>query len=417
MAPCPLAKELIPVHPRRVFFYLTTSPHQPLPDNSDDIISPTAQITPSVSSASVNQDEDEEEEEAMARERAQLSPSPEVDLSTPEYNEDEAQIDDDLSRNGSVRPPTPTGSFSARSSLGPHDHSHNHGHYRLSHNHRAISPPLDGDEKEFTQTASSVRERTSSSEDLAARQHQSVEGGVDVAVDDSTGSGSFTSSIDADDQTQSTEDATNAQNAGSEYHDDYLSSNILRAHYEGRGLEATTASALFGARSPSPVSDSSLSPLTTATSNPELDSEDFAGENKAVDVDMVSDMLQRTQENNTPLAINTSSAAMAARSLIASVVGSKRTIDMVETESTTSTIESNDSSVDPESMEMHMPLSMRATFDPEVGGCGSSSITDVDKTVVIRTDSDMDFSMESWSDLRSPETVEVGELDEIFADI
>lgn len=375
-----------------------------------------------MSSASVTQ-EDEDEEDALARERAQLSPSPEVDLSTPEFEEEEAQIDDDLSgRNGSVQPPTPAGSFSARSSLGPHDNSHNTGHYSLSHNHRAISPPLEGDEKEFTQTASSVRERTSSSEDLAVRQFKSPEDGADSS-DESTRSGSFANSIDTDNQLQSTDDATHTRNADAGYHDDYLSSNILRAHYEGRGLEATTASALFGTRSPSPVSDSSsLSPLTTATSNAELGSEEFgAGESPAVDVEKVSDILKQTQQKATPLsAINTSSAAMAARSLIASVVGSKRTIDMVETESTASTVESSDSSVEPEGIDTGMPLGMTATFDIDVGSCGNvmgNGVTDVDKTVVIRTDSEMDLSMESWSDLRSPETVEVGELDEFFADI
>ncbi|KAK2765615.1 hypothetical protein FQN54_008469 [Arachnomyces sp. PD_36] len=401
LAPCPLAKELIPVHPRRVFFYLTTSPHQPLPENSDDIISPISQITPSVSNVS---DHDDDEEEDL-RERAQLSPSPEVDLST-EFDEDQAQIDDDLNgRNASVRPPTPNGSFSARSSLGPHDHSHNHGPYSLSHNHRAISPPLEGDEKEFTQTASSVRERTSSTEDLRHK----ADDGLDTS-DDSNGAGSFASSMDADNQMQDDADPS----ADNPYHEDYISSDIMQ-HYQNRGLETTTTSALFPARPPSPVSDSST-PLTAPTSVAEPDSDDAVA-SKAVDVHKVSDILKQTQ-TPTPLSIDT--AMTAATSLLASVVGSKRSIDMVDTESTTSSESSDSVDNDVETpIPMPMPMGLSMSFDT-VGSCGSmmgNAIVDVDKTVVIRSDSHMDFGTESWSDLRSPETVEVGELDEIFADI
>jgi len=149
LAPCPLAKELIPIHPRKVFFYLTTSPHQELPENSDDIISPASQkrMTPSVSTPSIDQDEDEND----LRERERLSPSPEIDLSSPE-------LDGDGSADRSDDPPTPAGSLSARSSLA-RDGTAPHHEIRLAHLHRAASPPLEGDEREFTQTATAVRER------------------------------------------------------------------------------------------------------------------------------------------------------------------------------------------------------------------------------------------------------------------
>lgn len=86
-----------------------------------------------------------------------MSPSPEIDLSPPSFDDDEDEGSDSCS--GPSTPPS--GSFSNRSSIG-HDGSEAR---LLSHNHRAISPPLEGDEREFTQTASSVRERGMSLED------------------------------------------------------------------------------------------------------------------------------------------------------------------------------------------------------------------------------------------------------------
>lgn len=127
--PCPLAKELETVHPRRTYFYLTTCPHQPMPDPSNPQYAARAIISPSLSSAASRTDE------ADAERRRELSPSPEVDLSSTEFD------DDDL-----VTPPTPTGSFSGRKEMQPR-------------NHRAASPPLEKDEKEFTQTARGMQKR------------------------------------------------------------------------------------------------------------------------------------------------------------------------------------------------------------------------------------------------------------------
>ena len=164
MSPCPLGKELIPVHPRKVFYFLTTTPRQEIPADSSDIFtSPLLSsissgnkggkriISPSLSNASI----DEDAESAEERKREALSPSPEVDLSAPELDAIVSGADDDF-----TTPPTPAGSsFSGRSSLARDGTSGVSEGLSLVHNHRAASPPLEGDEKEFTQTASSMRMR------------------------------------------------------------------------------------------------------------------------------------------------------------------------------------------------------------------------------------------------------------------
>lgn len=125
-------------------------------------------ISPSLSNASM----DEDGESADDRKRDALSPSPEVDLSSPEFDEDATGADDDFNA-----PPTPAGSsFSGRSSLtrdGTNGCSSEG--INLIHNHRAASPPLEGDEKEFTQTASIMRMRGMSLEELNIRQSTEVE--------------------------------------------------------------------------------------------------------------------------------------------------------------------------------------------------------------------------------------------------
>ena len=151
-APCPLAKELETVHPRRTYFYLTTYPHQPIPDpatvSSLSVPNyPTPQrsiISPSLSSAeSAESRTDSQEDEQDAIRRRQLSPSPEVDLSSPEF--DDAPVDDD----GAVAPPTPSGSFSGRLVRGTSAGS----------SRRGASPPLEKDEREFTLTARGMQRR------------------------------------------------------------------------------------------------------------------------------------------------------------------------------------------------------------------------------------------------------------------
>ncbi|KAK4158379.1 hypothetical protein C8A00DRAFT_28658 [Chaetomidium leptoderma] len=147
LAPCPLAKELESVHPRRTYFYLTTCPHLPLPDPAQtSALSHLAQsraiISPSPSSAPSTSADDESDLER----RRELSPSPEVDLSSPEFDD----MDDDF-----AMPSTPIGSFSMRGFYMPprpvQSASTRHG--------RAGSPPLEKDEKEFTQTADGLQKR------------------------------------------------------------------------------------------------------------------------------------------------------------------------------------------------------------------------------------------------------------------
>ncbi|KAI9842663.1 MAG: hypothetical protein M1838_003054 [Thelocarpon superellum] len=172
LAPCPIAKTLIATHPRRIFFYLTTVPHQPLPLSSSDSPLPSNRRS-AVISPSLTSDEDSE-----ARRRAALSPSPEVDLSVPEM--DEADI-----------PPTPAGSYSGRSSLA-RDGSHSivGAGEGTGHLHRAASPPLEGDEKEFTHTASVMQSKRSMSLDYAYATSVPPNGDVVMmSTEDETGEG------------------------------------------------------------------------------------------------------------------------------------------------------------------------------------------------------------------------------------
>lgn len=69
--------------------------------------------------------------------RRELSPSPEVDLSSPEFDD----MEDDM-----PMPLTPVGSFSGR-------------HPVAVQHQRGASPPLEKDEKEFTQTADGLQKR------------------------------------------------------------------------------------------------------------------------------------------------------------------------------------------------------------------------------------------------------------------
>lgn len=176
-SPCPLEKELIPVHPRKVYYFLTTKPRQEIPTDSSDILGPSLItalhsggkggkriISPSLSNASVDEDMDGAED----RRRAALSPSPEVDLSAHELDVVLPGAEDDF-----ATPPTPAGSFSARSSI-TRDGSNGSEDTSLAHNHRAASPPLEGDEKEFTQTASNMRMRGMSLDDQSVRPSMEV---------------------------------------------------------------------------------------------------------------------------------------------------------------------------------------------------------------------------------------------------
>ncbi|MCJ1251998.1 hypothetical protein MMC30_009236 [Trapelia coarctata] len=180
LSPCPLGKELIPIHPRKVYYYLTTTSRQDFPLDSTDILSTPIItnlstggkggkriISPSLSNASV----DEDAEAAEDRKRDALSPSPEIDLSTPELDAVAPGAEDDF-----PTPPTPAGSsFSGRSSLARDGSNGSMGEVaNLVHN-QAQAPPLEGDEKEFEKTASSMAMRSMSLGDMNIRESKEVD--------------------------------------------------------------------------------------------------------------------------------------------------------------------------------------------------------------------------------------------------
>lgn len=182
LSPCPLDKELTTVHPRKVYFFLTTSPRQEIPADSSDIINDAAAgtkgkrvISPSISNASVDGDAEAAEE----RKREALSPSPEVDLSVHDVGIGAKDAAPEF-----VPPGTPAASsYSGRSSLARDGSNASQAENRLSHSHRAASPPLETDEKEFTQTASSMRMRGMSLDDPTVR--PSTEELCDLVIEES----------------------------------------------------------------------------------------------------------------------------------------------------------------------------------------------------------------------------------------
>jgi hypothetical protein len=167
ISPCPLAKDLSPVHPRRLYFYLTTTPHQPIPETvvEQPIPKPNRIISPSLSSASAA--DEEENNHRFTRDRHALSPSPEVDLSSPELDEDAA--DDDS-------PDALIGSYSS------HRNSMTRDNRSYSHSRRAASPPLEHEERDFKQTASALYEQA-----LARRSSQESQHDVNMESDTAAG--------------------------------------------------------------------------------------------------------------------------------------------------------------------------------------------------------------------------------------
>ncbi|KAH8666305.1 hypothetical protein BX600DRAFT_511248 [Xylariales sp. PMI_506] len=148
MSPCPLAKELETVHPRRTYFYLTVCPHQPLPDAlASGPLPQRSIVTPSLSSSASTT---EDAESADADRRRELSMSPEVDLSSPEF--------DDMEEDAPM-PGTPMGSVSVSRRRRPAA--------SMSRNQKE-EPPLEKDEKEFTQTADGLQKRKLSGSLLSA---------------------------------------------------------------------------------------------------------------------------------------------------------------------------------------------------------------------------------------------------------
>jgi hypothetical protein len=151
---CPLDKKLVGTHPKRVYYFLTTTPHQPIPaDAANGAIMPRI-VTPSLSSGV------SEEEDMDARARARMSPSPELDLS--DYDENGSA---DLF-SSQTHPPTIA---------------------NIAHNRRAQSPPLEKEEREFTMTASFLQQRRKSQEaerERSASLSAEATQASDVSMDD-----------------------------------------------------------------------------------------------------------------------------------------------------------------------------------------------------------------------------------------
>ena len=136
------------MHPRRTYFYLTVGPHQPLPDPSSGQLAQRAIVTPSLSSSASTS---EDAESADADRRRELSLSPEVDLSSPEFDD----MEEDM-----PMPEPPMGA----SMLSRHHRSAS----SMSRNLRIDEPPLEKDEKEFTETADGLQKRKASGGLLSA---------------------------------------------------------------------------------------------------------------------------------------------------------------------------------------------------------------------------------------------------------
>lgn len=346
LAPCPLAKELIPIHPRKVYYYLTTHARQPIPESSDDVIIPGIEgkaPTPSVSSV-------DDEEDSLARQR---SPSPEVDLSSPDFEEGDIDLD------------ACGGSGSARHSPEFPDHRHT----RVVHSHRAVSPPLEGDEKEFTQTASAVRERAS---EQKASQLAQAKGGYSAltealqGLDDMSMSisgtpvdGSPLSSLGDDEMPQAQDNYFSPEHRESH--------SSLQEQLQQQDLDETAATALFGT-SPSPSLTSvalSVSSGTSAASDDGSDIESGPG-----------------SLGNAPRIALPEDPSLARMSTL------KRSIDMLDDEIPGLDIGMADLAEDKVAVNAMMPLNLSS-----------------------------EMVLDSWRELQSPESVDVDELDEMFGEI
>ncbi|KAL4873409.1 hypothetical protein BDV12DRAFT_159946 [Aspergillus spectabilis] len=346
LAPCPLAKELIPIHPRKVYYYLTTFPRQPIPEGSDDIIIHGIEgkiMTPSVSSV-------DDEEDAVARQR---SPSPEVDLSSPDFEDGDIDLD------------ACGGSGSARHSPEFPDHRHT----RLIHSHRAASPPLEGDEREFTQTASAVRERASEQKASQLAQAKSGYSALTEALQGLDDMNMSISGTPIDDSPLSFSDKHI-----SEAQHDYFSreghqeQSPLQEQLQQQALDEATVSALFGT-SPSPSLTSVASSVSSGTSAASDDGLDF---------------------ETGPGSLGTAPRiALPEDPNLARMSTLKRSIDMLDDEFPDLDMKMSDLS------DGEDKVAVKAMAFPNVSS---------------------EMALDSWRELQSPESVDVDELDEMFDD-
>lgn len=352
LAPCPLAKELILIHPRKVYYYLTTLPRQPLPENLDEPMATGVDgkdITPSVS----NQDE----EDAMARDRARLSPSPEVDLSSPDF-------EDDLNFHGRDHP----GGMSSRASgfAGHHNRSH------LMHSNRAASPPLEGDEREFTQTASAVRERASGQKANQSAKPDGLFSAISEGLSELEDADMSVSPSPLDDGPPP---SASSDHMPDNPNGDYTSH--LGSQGQPQNSDEAAAATLFGT-SPSPSLTSVASSLSSLSSL-------SSGTNAALEAGL------RAEESTDEFA-DAPGISLPGDAEETSVSTLKRSIDMLNSGLPDVDMKS------PGLVEQDDSWSLAAK--PPTN-----------------TNTDVEMAFDAWRELQSPETVEVDELDEIFGEI
>lgn len=221
---------------------------QPLPENSDDLVIPGFegnQITPSVSSVDEDDEDSENDDDDNELTSRQRSSSPEVDLSSPDFEDEPVNLN---GRPGAAR--------------ATHSFDDHHSNLRMMPSNRAVSPPLEGDEKEFTQTASAVRERAS--EQKASQLELS---GARSAISEGL------SQLDMDDALSSSSRSSSHDGYGYFSHDDALEQNKPGEQLVEQDSDAA-ACALLGT-SPSPSLTSVASSLSSsAPSVAGLDSEE-----------------------------------------------------------------------------------------------------------------------------------------------
>lgn len=172
LAPCPLTKEQVAVHPRRVYYFLTTRPRQDIPEYTDAIASIPANgrvISPSVS---IGPEDDEELEEIAEPIRVEHDDDMrERDAMSPELELDDFEMADNFKIFAEPDPPA------------------------LCRN-RAQSPPLEYDEREFSATACSMQERKLSEEaERRLRQASESESGSDSSMHSSPAPESMSYSV------------------------------------------------------------------------------------------------------------------------------------------------------------------------------------------------------------------------------
>ena len=149
ISPCPLAKDIAPVHPRRLYFFLTTLPRQPIPESVIEPPQPHHRIlSPSPTSASNSASHTDEADEEERYNRARTSLSPEVDLSSPELDQGVEQ-----------EPPTPGAPFSGRNSIARSRSQSASQLADLARGRRGGSPQLEHEERDFKMCATALYEQ------------------------------------------------------------------------------------------------------------------------------------------------------------------------------------------------------------------------------------------------------------------